>query len=51
MNPQMILALLARNASDIKAIVETIGFDNLIKLAPHLEAIMATVQSLQAPKS
>lgn len=45
MKPQLVLALLARNASDIKAIVETVGFGNLLNLAPHFEHIASTAES------
>lgn len=36
--------LLAHNSADIKAIVDIIGLDNLFKLAPHLMAIMDTLE-------
>ncbi len=47
MNPQLVFSLLAHNAADIKAIVEIIGIDNLIKLAPHFQAILETVERSQ----
>jgi hypothetical protein len=48
MNPTLLFALLANNAADFKAIIEIIGIDNLIKLAPHFENILATVEKAQA---
>jgi hypothetical protein len=45
MKPQLVLALLARNSSDVKAIVETVGFGNLLSLSPHFEHITSTAES------
>jgi|HubBroStandDraft_3_1064219.scaffolds.fasta_scaffold127816_2 hypothetical protein len=49
MNP-IVSEVLQKNAADIQAIVEAIGIGTLIKLAPHFEAILATVQAASAPK-
>jgi hypothetical protein len=45
--PPVIAEVLAKNAADIEAIVQAIGIGTLIKLAPHFEAILATVQAAQ----
>ena len=47
MNPKLVFLLLAHNAADIKAIVEIIGIENLIKLAPQFQAIMETYERTQ----
>ena len=44
MNP-VVRQILEKNAADIEAIVQAIGVPTLIKLAPHFEAILATVQA------
>jgi hypothetical protein len=47
----IVAEVLAKNAADIEAIVNAIGVSTLIKLAPHFEAILATVQAASVPKS
>lgn len=37
--------VLEKNGADVEAIVAAIGVSTLIKLAPHFEAIFATVQA------
>lgn len=44
MNPQIMLLLLTHNASDIKVIVEKVGIDTLIQIAPNLMNIVNTIQ-------
>jgi hypothetical protein len=47
MNPTLIAEIVAKNGPDIEAIIATIGITNLLKLVPHLMAILATVQAQQ----
>jgi hypothetical protein len=46
MNPT-IAAILQHNAPDIKAIVDKIGVETLLALAPNFMNILATVQAHQ----
>ena len=47
MNPTL-AAILAKNPADIKAIVDKIGIEVLIELAPHFLAIAKTAQEVPA---
>lgn len=44
MNPQLIAEIVAKNSTDVEAIVSTIGISNLLKLLPHILNIFTTVQ-------
>lgn len=49
MNPALIFTVLTHNGADVKAIIDLIGLDNLFKMAPHLMAIMKTVDDAKKP--
>jgi hypothetical protein len=44
MNPAL-AAVLANNKADVLAIVQKIGLETIIELAPHFAAILATAQA------
>lgn len=44
MNPQLLLLLTTHNANDIKVIVEKVGIETLIQIAPNLMNIVNTIQ-------
>jgi hypothetical protein len=46
MNPFLVAQIVARNGSDIEAIVSTIGITNLLKLAPQFMAVAETAVAL-----
>lgn len=50
MDPATLIKLLATNGSDVKAIIDLIGLDNLFKMAPHLMTIMRTLEQQKEPK-
>ena len=52
MNPTIAL-ILQHNQADIKAIVEKVGIENLLSLAPNFMNIVATLQKVPsvAPKA
>ena len=49
MNPELLLLLTEKNGADITAIVNAIGVETLLKLAPHFINIIKTLQG-QQPK-
>jgi hypothetical protein len=49
MNPT-VEAILQHNSADIKAIVDKIGVETLLALAPNFMRIMATAQAQQPAK-
>ena len=49
MNPAL-AAVLANNKADVLAIVQKIGLETIIELAPHFAAILATAQAASTPK-
>jgi hypothetical protein len=50
MDPKVIALLIEKNGNDIKTIVNKIGLETLMDLAPNFLAIVATLQS-SSPKS
>jgi hypothetical protein len=44
MNPALFALLAEKNAADIEAIVAKIGIPTLLAIAPHLYAILTTIQ-------
>ena len=47
MNPAIFLALAEKNGPDIEAILAKVPITTLLALAPHLYAILATIQAQQ----
>jgi hypothetical protein len=50
MNPILLAVLAEKNGADIEAIVAKIGIGTLLSLAPHLVAILETIQAQPHPK-
>ena len=50
MDPQIVMLILQHNGADVKAIVEKVGLDNLIALAPHFGAILKTLDQAKTEK-
>ena len=48
MNPAL-AAVLANNKADVLAIIQKIGLETIIELAPHFASILTTVQAHQQP--
>jgi hypothetical protein len=48
MNLELIAAIAAKNSADVEAIISTVGVANALKLWPHIQNILATVQAEQA---
>jgi hypothetical protein len=48
MNLELIAAIAANNSADIEAIVTAVGIANALKLWPHIQNILATIQAEQA---
>jgi hypothetical protein len=50
MNP-VLEAVLVNNKADVLAIVQKIGLEVMIELAPHFAAIITTAQAASVPKT
>ena len=48
MNFEVIAAVAAKNSADVEAIISTVGVSNALKLWPHIQNILTTVQAVQA---
>lgn len=44
MNPALLVTLIEKNGADLEAIEAAVGFPTLLKLLPHIVAILNTIQ-------